>query len=630
MFYLSIAGRFGGFGDLLLYSLVYDAGQGWVMKSLMYGGAAAALLIGLAPQVHAEIAVRESPVHAVPMEDDDAPLVEATSGKAETAAPPTRSEPAPVKALAQPKAPPAQALTPEEAAFFTTLGGRVTDAASAYENFVRRAGAIDPAFSGAASVQRAVKIGAAYQPHQLEEGMIAYAALIALRNPQFVEGVRAMQNTAFADGLASHPERVMQVRGAAVAAADATGVLRAQAAAVIAAGAKVTKAAYDIQAQSWSKSPVADPRGVLDAAKTSADETRTATVPSKARLLGSLAAAPQSADAAAAPSPDVVRGLALAALAILGRTGDGMEAQYVALLDDPSSEHCLQLAKLNLNQCLAVAGPNYEDAYCAGRHAVSDTGKCISAAADSSGPALDSAPAPKLQEAEAMGREQAAVYGKPAPKDDADDDDDDDVQTAPAPALAAAPPPAPTPAPAPAPRQYAEVQAVQPVQTPAIQAPAIQAPPAPAPAYAPPPQPQQTYNYARNDYAPPPVQPAPYQTQAYPAYSQPQYSQPQYAQPQYAQPQYSQPQYSQPQYAQPQYQYAPQYQPQYAQQYQPQPYQQSYAQPYPQAQYAPQPYAQPQYAPQYSYSPYPTYSGGQTYYPPQPQGYPAYRGYYSR
>jgi hypothetical protein len=567
------------------------------MNSLMYGGAAAALLMGLAAPAHAEIAVRESPVHAVPMEEDDAPALEAAPlVKAEAAPPVIRAEPAPVKALTQPKAAPARALTPEENAFFAALGQRVTDAASAYETFVRRAGAIDPAFNGSASVQHAVKVGAAYQSHQLEEGIVAYAALIALRNPEFVEGVRAMQSPAFADGLASHPERVMQVRGAAAAAADAAGVLRAQGEALVAAGKRVTKAAYDIQGQSWSKSPVADPKGVLDAAKTSADEMRTATVPSKEKLLDSLVTAPQTADGSSAPAPDVVRGLALAALAIQGRTGDGMEAQYEALLGDPSSEQCLHLAKLNLNQCLAVAGPNYEDAYCTGRHAVSDTGKCITAAADG-GPALDAGPQPKL--ADAIGPEQASVYGKPAPKEDADDaDEDDDVQTAPAPALAAAPAPVPAQAPAPAPRQYA-------------QGPAIQAPPAAAPAYAPPQQQPQTYSYAQNDYAPPPVQAAPYPSQAYPAYPQQQYPS------QYPQPQYQQPQY-QPQYRQPQYQY------------QSQPYQQPYQQPYPQAQYAPQPYQQPQYAPQ-PYSPYPSYSGGQAYYPQPPQGYPAYANrYYGR
>src|SRR5262249_29143257 len=154
-------------------------------------------------------------------------------------------------------------------------------------------------------------------------------------------------NPAFADSLAAHPEQVMQVRGAAAAAADVSGVLKAQGESLIASGKAVTKAAYDIQAQSWSREPVADPRGVLDAAKTSADQMRSATIPSKGKLLDSLMAAPQTGvSQAAQPSatPEVTHGLALAALAILGRTGDGTEAQYEALLQAMSSADCLKLA----------------------------------------------------------------------------------------------------------------------------------------------------------------------------------------------------------------------------------------------------------------------------------------------
>jgi hypothetical protein len=518
------------------------------MNSLTCGCAAVALLAGLAVQAHAQTVVREAPVHAVPVDEDDGLA-------AETAAPAVKPEPAPVKALA----PPAPALTPEENAFFTALGQRVTDAASAYESYVRRAGGIDPVFSGAASVHRAVQLGAAYHPHQLEEGIVAYAALIALRNPDFVDGVRGIQNPAFADGLADHPERVMQVRGAPAAAADAAGVLRSQGEALIAAGKAVTKAAYDIQAQPWSKSPVADPNGVLDEAKTSAGETRTATIPSKERLLDSLVAAPalQTGDAVAGPAPDVVRGVALAALAILGRTGDGKEAQFQALLDDPASAQCLKLAKLNLNQCLAVAGPQYEDAYCAGRHAVSDTGKCV-AAAGGGGPALDAAPQPKALEAEAIGPEQAAAYGKPAPKDDDADAVPPAPAPAPAPALAAASPTAPSLSPAQGPRQYAQVAPAY--AQPQLQQPQLQQP-----------QPQ-PYAYARNDYAQPPAyQPPAYPQQSYPpqAYPQPQYqyqSQP-YPQPQYAPQPYAQGYASQP-YAQPRTTYAPTYgsQPYYPQQ----------------------------------------------------------------
>ncbi|HEY4031109.1 MAG TPA: hypothetical protein VGM25_12245 [Caulobacteraceae bacterium] len=590
------------------------------MKSLVYGGAAAALLMGLAFQAQAETVVRDAPVHAVPVDEDEAPAAEdaaAPAPRVETPAPAPvikaeapapKAEPEAVKALVQPKAP---ELSPEENAFFTALGQRVTDAASAYENYVRRAGGIDPAFNGAASVNRAVKLGAAYHPRQLEEGIVAYAALIALRNPEFVDGVRAIQNPAFTDGLAAHPDQVMQVRGAGAAAADAAGVLRAQGEALTAAGKAVTKAAYDIQAQSWSKSPVADPQGVLDGAKTSAEQTRFATVPSKERLLDSLVAAPQGApaqagEAASAPAPDVVRGVALAALAILGRTGDGMEAQYEALLHDASAADCLKMAKLNLNQCLAVAGPHYEDAYCTGRHAVSDTGKCIGQAAGG-GPALDGAPAPRLQDAEGPGPEQAAVYGKVAPRDTAEDDGDV-AGSAPAPTLAAAPPvPAPAPAfaaaaPAPAlvpaPRQFAEAlpQRAEPMPDPRTSR--ASAPVYPQPQLQAPPQP---YNSAQNDYAPP----QPYQQPAYP--QQQPYPQAQYQPQPYPQQQQQQQQQQQP-YPQPQY--APQQQP--------------YPQAYAQQGYAPQqPYAQPRtsYAPSY---------GGQSYYPQQ-QGYPAYQGgYYGR
>lgn len=380
------------------------------MKFLLNTCALATVLLALAAPVRAQVVVRDSPVHTISPDAGD----QASDAGPGDLSPP--AEPAAVKALVSPKTPP-PALTPDETAFFTVLGRRVTDAASAYESYLRRVVAIDPAFSGPSSVQRTVIAGAAYQPLQLQEGLVAYAALIALRNQAFVDGVRAIQNAAFIDGLAASPGQVMQVRGAAEAAADVAGVLRAQGAILAAAGAAITQAAYDIQAQAWSRAPVQDPQGVLDAAKVSAAQPREATVPSKQQLLASLVAAPQirglNQGLAGGGAPNVVRGLALAALAIQGRTGDGAEAQYEALLRDASSEDCLNLANLNLNQCLAVAGPHYEDVYCAGRHGVSETGRCVSqAAAGETG--LEAAAPPPSQRAELAvrpGPEEAAAYG---------------------------------------------------------------------------------------------------------------------------------------------------------------------------------------------------------------------------
>ena len=197
---------------------------------------------------------------------------------------------------------------------------------------------------------------------------------------------------------------------------------------------------------------------------------------------------------------------------------------------------CLKTAKLNLNQCLSVAGPHYEDVYCAGRHGVSDTGKCVSQAA-TGGTATDAAPAPRLQEAQEPGPEQAAVYGPEA-------------YTPP-------PPQRQAPSQSRPPYGYADNGYAAP-QPQARQ-----------------PQPQ-PYSYAQNEYAP--QQPQAYPPQAYARQGYPQAAYPAQAYPGYGQ--------------QPQYPAQPAYPAPYSQQ---QPYGQTYpAQPgqpyYPQGYSTPQGY----------------------------------------
>jgi hypothetical protein len=498
------------------------------MKSLLSGCAAAALFAGLTGQAHAQIEVREAPVYAAPADAAAPPTMTMTMAPAaptpdaaESAqAAPSRVESQVVKALVAPPKP-APTLTPDENAFFAVLGRRVTDAASAYESYVRRATAIDPRFADAAAVQKAVRTGAAYQPQQLQEGIVAYAALLALRNQDFVDGVRNIRDPAFADRLTASPQAVLSVRGADLAAADVAGALRAQGAALLAAGKSITQAAYDVQAQPWSKAPVSDPQGVLAEAKDAAVQPRAASVPAKQRLLDSLVA-PNATPVAntASGAPDVVRGLALAALAIMGRTGDGKEPSFESLLHDATSADCLKMAKMNLNQCLAVAGPQYEDVYCTGRHAVGETASCVSAAANGAGSALP-APAPvQLQRAEGYGPEQARAYGRPGLQPQ-DQDDDDDSATA-------------------ATQRYASVQPSYKIYTVPAAPPQAQAP---QPTYA-------DSRQAGNDggYGQPP-----YADQR--GYAQPA---PQYPAQQYTEQQYQAPQYQQPA---PTYPAPPQYQP---------------------------------------------------------------------
>jgi len=397
------------------------------MKTLLNGCAAVALLVGFAGQASAQVEARDTSVRVLPVE-----------GKGDIAAV------AAVRA-AEPEAAPG--LSQDETDFFAALGHRVTDAATAYESYVSRATAIDPRFSDAASVRKAVQTGAAYQPEQLQEGMVAYAAMLALRDRDFVDAVREHRDPAYADRLLASPESVLDVRGADQAASAVAEVLRAQGAALLATGRAISQAAYDVQAQPWSKTPVTNPVEVLAATKSAASEPRSASVQSERLLLQSLVSAPQAQTRRSSPvAPEVVRGLALAALAVLGRTGDKDEAALEVLLHDPSSIDCLKMTKLNLNQCLAAAGPHYEDVFCVGRHAVGDTAQCVASAADGvagqtpqsvgrlrvasrqeygpdqaadvvGGQAPQSSGRLRVASRQEYGPEQAAAYGYPAPYD---------------------------------------------------------------------------------------------------------------------------------------------------------------------------------------------------------------------
>ncbi len=370
------------------------------MKLLLNGCAAAALLLGLSGHANAQTLVRDAPVHRTPSESD-------------VPAPPRAAE--------------------ADRDVFAALGHRASDAASAYETFVRRASAIDANFADADAVQRAVKIGAAYHPQQLQEGAVAYAALLALRDPAFVEGVRARRDSGLADRLAREPDSVLDVAGADRAAAVLTGVLKRQAAALQASGKAIGQAAYDVQHQAWSSGPVSDAALVLASVKTAGSEPRSAGPEAERALLQSLASASTGDEAGSAGPPgEVVRGLALAALTVLGRAGDSHDAEVEALLNDPKSADCLKIAKLNLNQCLAAAGPHYEDVFCLGRHAIGETAQCVTAAANSGAPIQSRMASVQVAAREDYGPEQAAVYGR-RDYGRADLRDDDPRATAPPP-----------------------------------------------------------------------------------------------------------------------------------------------------------------------------------------------------
>jgi hypothetical protein len=249
--------------------------------------------------------------------------------------------------------------------------------ASAFESFMRNARGIDASFSGPAEVSKALQVGAAYDPKQLEAGMVAYAAVAALQEPKFVAGIRKAGQARGGQGLSQRlmadPRLAQGLPGGDLAAARASAALYRQGDALRAGGLKVKQASYDVQKQAWSKVFVANAKARLSGVKAISGAGYRPAGGDRAKLYEAVA---QGGRRVGQASPIVSRGLALAALTVLGD-----DAKARSLMSEPKTGMCVRIAKLNLYQCLASAGPYYEDIYCLAEHAMIEPGHCVVEAA---------------------------------------------------------------------------------------------------------------------------------------------------------------------------------------------------------------------------------------------------------
>jgi hypothetical protein len=268
--------------------------------------------------------------------------------------------------------------------------------AAAYQAYMARAAAIAPTFKSGEDVAASLKMGEGYDPRQLLRGAVAYAAVVALQDPVFV---KAMQDFAanpisrplLTDDITRNPAYVSGIKGADGAAGRIEAALLDQSQKLYSSGELVKQSAYSIQRQSWSQQLVVNREQRLADAKAVSPTALVSTIEDAQRLrAAATGAAPMSLAtpvAATQPYPQVViRGLALAALAVLGEAGDDQAARTAALVSEPVSAGCLGEAKLNLYQCLAVSRPHYEDIFCLGQHVMMDTGQCLMVAAGAPAP----------------------------------------------------------------------------------------------------------------------------------------------------------------------------------------------------------------------------------------------------
>jgi hypothetical protein len=302
-----------------------------------------------------------------------------------------------------------------------SLSPKVVEQASAYRAYIARAGTISPAFSGGGDVAQGLKTGEAYEPQALLRGQIAYGALAALQEPEFVAGARKFvadpeQRRQVAYEIMKDPAYAVSLAGSAKAAGRVMGALQDDGKKLVDLGVSVKQAAYDVQRQGWSKGEVAGRDARLTLAKQLSSTPGLGEVGETARLQsavaggGQLGAAPPS-EAAPPYTPVVVRSLAIAALAALGYADDASLGQVMPMLAEPTAANCLNMSKLNLYQCLAVAKPHYEDVFCLGVHALTDTGRCLMKDAGGADP-VQAAPPPEPKVTPVSTRSTKRARGK--------------------------------------------------------------------------------------------------------------------------------------------------------------------------------------------------------------------------
>ncbi|WP_421936210.1 hypothetical protein [Phenylobacterium sp.] len=237
--------------------------------------------------------------------------------------------------------------------------------AAAFEAYTRRAADIDAEFANPSEIGVQLRTAAGYEPRQLEAAMIAYAAMAAMQQPRFVQTVKAGGRD-LGRRLAADPNAAVDLPGGAAAAARANAALARRGEALAAAGARVKKTSYSIQRQAWSRARIPNGPQRLAAVKQAAGYR--AEPADRARL----SAAISESGRRGGTSPVISRGVAVAALTVLGQ-----DAAARGLMSERNAGMCLRSAKLNYHQCLAASGTHYEDIYCLGVHAMSDPGQCV-------------------------------------------------------------------------------------------------------------------------------------------------------------------------------------------------------------------------------------------------------------
>lgn len=285
---------------------------------------------------------------------------------------------------------------------------------AAYHNDVSELRASTP--RDANSLETALDRVARHNRDELTRGWIAYGAQTAAQSPAFVQGVRDAAayygRDAVIWAVSVDPSYARGLRGGQEATRMLLESAQADSQRIISVADRYQELAYSIQRQRWANAVAPAQNARVQRIRSLGREGAPAdAVPSA--VAPRLTVAALSVQPASDPTAyggrrfwDAVRGgdqvvevsstpasatranhtraealdrmAAVAALQALDAV-DANQSAVSRLIADPRSRDCIEMAQLQLYQCMSAARFRYENAFCLGQHGLRDIGACIGA-----------------------------------------------------------------------------------------------------------------------------------------------------------------------------------------------------------------------------------------------------------
>ena len=268
-----------------------------------------------------------------------------------------------------------------------------------------------------ADLEGALNRVAQHNRDALTRGWVAYGGMTAAQSPAFVQGVRDAAQYYGRDAviwaISADPRYARGLRGGNEATRMLLDAATADGARIVSVADRYREMAYELQRQRWANavapgqearvqriralgrtgSPATavpdtvSPR--LTVATLSLHPTTDPTSFGGRRFWDAVQGGSEVVEVSSTPvtyqwrldgprGEAVDRMASVAAMQALDANDSAHASAISALMNDPRSRDCLEMAQLQLYQCMSAARFRYENAFCLGQHGLRDVGMCIS------------------------------------------------------------------------------------------------------------------------------------------------------------------------------------------------------------------------------------------------------------